>query len=123
MTVSGSQVPMTVVTDSKDGHDRLTSDAGTGSTAQKSINQELGSIREILNRPRTSLRWTDGSNMIVDCLTKDMPADHLLETLARGSWSIELKEELVASSRRVARRQWEAKMKTIQEEKLAKSSE
>ena len=75
--MSGWQIPMTVVTDSKDGHDRLNSDAGVGSAAQKSINLELGSIREILDRPKTVVRWTDGTNMISDALTKDMCADHL----------------------------------------------
>ena len=40
MKMSGWQVPLTLVTDSKDGHDRLNSDAGVGSAAQKSINLE-----------------------------------------------------------------------------------
>eukprot|EP00959_Pyramimonas_sp_CCMP1952_P437075 9151289-Pyramimonas_sp.AAC.1 len=81
LKLSGWQVPMTVVTDSKDGHDRLNSDAGAGSSAQKSVNLELASIREI---SQTMVRWTDGSNMLSDVLTKDTPADHLRETLERG---------------------------------------
>ena len=91
-------------------HDRLTSDAGVGSATQKSINLELASIREILDRPNTSVRWTDGANMLSDVLTKDMPADHLRETLSRGTWAIEFVEEYVKTSRRVARQQWEKKM-------------
>ena len=85
MRLSGWQVPLTVVTDSKDGHDRLTSDAGVGSTAQKSINLELASIREVLDRPNTQARWTDGTNMLSDTLTKAMPSDHLREALERGT--------------------------------------
>ena len=104
---------MTVVTDSKDGHDRLNSDAGVGSSAQKSVNLELASIREILDRPQTMVRWTDGTNMLSDVLTKDMPADHLRETLARGTWSIEFREEMVKTARRVARERWEARMKEL----------
>ena len=73
MRLSGWQVPFTVVTDSKDGHDRLTSDAGVGSTAQKSINLALASIREVLDRPNTQVRWTDGTNMLSDTLTAERP--------------------------------------------------
>ena len=113
MKLSGWQVPMTVVTDSKDGHDRLNSDAGVGSSAQKSVNLELASIREILDRPQTMVRWTDGTNMLSDVLTKDMPADHLRETLERGTWSIEFQEAMVKTARRVAREQWVKKMKEL----------
>ena len=113
LRLSGWQVPMVLVTDSRDGHDRLTSDAGVGSASQKSINLELASIREVLDKPRTQVRWTDGTNMISDCLTKDMPADHLRETLQRGTWSIEFREELVRTPRRVAREKWEARMKEL----------
>eukprot|EP00959_Pyramimonas_sp_CCMP1952_P421546 8831190-Pyramimonas_sp.AAC.1 len=66
MKLSGLQVPMTVATDSKGGHDRLNSDAGAGSSAQKSVNLELASNREILDRPQTMARWKDGSNMFVE---------------------------------------------------------
>eukprot|EP00959_Pyramimonas_sp_CCMP1952_P366767 7681508-Pyramimonas_sp.AAC.1 len=98
MKLSGWQVPKTVVTDSKDGHDRLNSDAGVGSSAQKSVNLELASIREILGRPQTMARWTDGMNMLSDVLTKDMPADHLREALEGGTWSIELREDMVKTA-------------------------
>ena len=85
------------------------------SSAQKSINLELSSIREALDRPNTAVRWTDGSNMLSDVLTKDMPADHLREALHRGTWSIEYREEFVKTARRVARQQWERKMKELAE--------
>ena len=113
MKLSGWQIPLTAVTDSKDGHDRLNSDAGVGSSAQKSVNLELASIREILDRPQTRVRWTDGTNMLSDGLTKDMPADHLREALARGTWSIEFREEMVKTARRVARERWEARMREL----------
>ena len=109
MRHSGWQVPLTVVTDSKDGPDRLTSDAGIGSAAQKSITLELASIREVLDRPHTTVRWTDGTNMLSDTLTKAMPSDHLKETLERGTWSIEFNDAFVKTARRVARQRWEEK--------------
>eukprot|EP00959_Pyramimonas_sp_CCMP1952_P238989 4994608-Pyramimonas_sp.AAC.1 len=63
--------------DSKDGHDRPHSDAGVGSSAQKSVKLELTNTKEILDRPQKMERWTDGTNMLIDVATKDMPADHL----------------------------------------------
>ena len=104
---------MTAVTDSKDGHDRLNSDAGVGSSTQKSVNLELASIREILDRPQTTVRWTDGTNMLSDVLTKDMPADNLREALVRGAWSIELRGEMAKTARRVARERWEARVREL----------
>eukprot|EP00959_Pyramimonas_sp_CCMP1952_P105305 2201258-Pyramimonas_sp.AAC.1 len=59
------------------------------------------------------VRWTDGSNMLSDVLTKDMPADHLREALERGTWSIEFREELVKTARRVVRERWESRMKEL----------
>ena len=59
MKVSGWRIPMTTVTDSKDGHDRLNSEEGVGSAAQKPVNLELGSIREILDRTNTTVHWTE----------------------------------------------------------------
>eukprot|EP00959_Pyramimonas_sp_CCMP1952_P412300 8639883-Pyramimonas_sp.AAC.1 len=58
-------------------------------------------------------RWTDGSNMLSDLLTKDMPADHLRETLERGTWSIEFREEMVKTARRVARERRESRMREL----------
>ena len=66
-----------------------------------------------MDRPQTVVRWTDGTNMLSDVLTKDMPADHLREALTRGTWSIELREEMVKTARRVARERWEARMKEL----------
>eukprot|EP00959_Pyramimonas_sp_CCMP1952_P280595 5865314-Pyramimonas_sp.AAC.1 len=51
--------------------------------------------------------------MLSDAMTKDMPADHLRETLARGTWSIEFREEMANTARRVARERWAAKMKEL----------
>eukprot|EP00959_Pyramimonas_sp_CCMP1952_P067794 1414835-Pyramimonas_sp.AAC.1 len=59
------------------------------------------------------VRWTDGANMLSDVVTKDMPADHLRETLERGTWSIEFREEMVKTARRVARERWTAKMREL----------
>ena len=67
----------------------------------------------MLDKPRTQVRCTDGPNMITDCLTKDMPADHLRETLQRGTWIIEFRAELARTPRRVARERWEARMKEL----------
>eukprot|EP00959_Pyramimonas_sp_CCMP1952_P008043 168334-Pyramimonas_sp.AAC.1 len=85
---------MTVVTDSKDGHDRLDLDAGVGNSARKSVNLELAIIRAIQDWPQTMVRWTDGSNMLGDALTKEMPADYLWEAPERGTWSIEFRAEM-----------------------------
>ena len=51
--------------------------------------------------------------MLSDVLTKDMPADHLREALARGTWRIESREEMVKTARRVARERWEARMRDL----------
>eukprot|EP00959_Pyramimonas_sp_CCMP1952_P247852 5181154-Pyramimonas_sp.AAC.1 len=59
------------------------------------------------------VRWTDGSNMSSDVLTKDMLADHLREALERGTWSIEFREEMVKTARRVARERWEFRVKKL----------
>lgn len=87
---------------SKDAYDR----ARFGNSTQKSVNLELASIREITMRPNTQVRWTDGENMISDVLTKDIPSDHLKETLMRGTWAIEYQPEFVKAARRVARESW-----------------
>eukprot|EP00959_Pyramimonas_sp_CCMP1952_P099060 2070612-Pyramimonas_sp.AAC.1 len=42
-----------------------------------------------------------------------MPADHLRETLERGTCSIEFHEDMMKSSRCVARERWVAKMKEL----------
>ena len=54
--------------------------------------------------------------MLSDVLTKDMPADHLREALERGTWSIEFREEMVKTARRVARERWEARMRELSAE-------
>ena len=51
--------------------------------------------------------------MLSDVLTKDMPADHLREAPARGTWIIELREEMAKTARRVARERWGACMREL----------
>ena len=84
---------------------RSTSDAGAVSETRESRCLEFRSIREILDRPRTQARWADGSNMIPGRPTKNVPADHLRETLERGTQWIELGEERARTARRVVQAQ------------------
>ena len=64
------QIQIAVVTDSQDGRDRLTRDTAAGSATHNSIHLQLSSIRDILVRPQPHFRWTDGTDMISDCLAK-----------------------------------------------------
>ena len=115
LLISGWQDPLSVVTDSRDAYDRLQSDAGQGTVTQKNINLALGTIKEMLQKPKTVVRWTDGTNMLSGILTKAVEHSLLREALSSGKWSIEFRQELVTQARVSSRRVWEQRMKAIAE--------
>ena len=82
-----NSVPLTVVVDAKDVHDKGNSDTSSFGS-QKSLAFTVAWLRSVLKRPNTSLRWTSTSNMFCDAGTKYMDVTHLRETLRRGTWSI-----------------------------------
>ena len=80
-------VPMVVVVDAKDVHDKSNSDTPSYG-AQKSLAFTVAWMRSELRRPNTSLRWTSTENMWCDGGTKMMDLTHMRKILAEGRWSI-----------------------------------
>ncbi|CAK9100240.1 unnamed protein product [Durusdinium trenchii] len=86
-------VPLSVVVDAKDVHDKCNSDSTCG--AQKSLAFAVAWMRSVLRRPRTSLRWTATENMIVDGGTKFMDMHHMRTILNRGRWSVKFNVDFI----------------------------
>ncbi|CAE7402794.1 dnaJ, partial [Symbiodinium sp. KB8] len=82
-----NSVPLTVVVDAKDVHDKGNSDTSSFGS-QKSLAFTVAWLRAVLRRPNTRLRWTSTANMFVDAGTKDMDLTHLRSILDAGKWSV-----------------------------------
>ena len=80
-------IPMVVVVDAKDVHDKSNSDTPSYG-AQKSLAFTVAWMRAELRRPNTSLRWTSTENMWCDGGTKLMDLTHMRKILAEGRWSV-----------------------------------
>ena len=74
------KVPLTVVVDAKDVHDKGNSDTSSYGT-QKSLAFTVAWLKASLRRANTSLRWTATENMFADGGTKEMDLTHLRDTL------------------------------------------
>lgn len=79
------QIGLTIVTDAKDVYDKTTSDTPSYGS-QKSLAFSVSWLRNVLRQPGVSIRWTATSNMIVDCMTKEMDGAHLRKILQDGKW-------------------------------------
>ena len=79
-------IGMVVVTDAKDTFDKTNSDTPSYGS-QKSLAFTIAWLRGMVAKPNVSLKWTATSNMFVDAGTKDMPQDHMRQTLQQGEWS------------------------------------
>ena len=66
---SMAAIPLTVVVDAKDVHDKGSSDTSSYGT-QKSLAFTVAWLRSVLRRPGTNLKWTATENMWVDGGTK-----------------------------------------------------
>ena len=82
-----NMIPMTVVVDAKDVHDKANSDTSSYGS-QKSLAFTVSWLRSVLRRPRTVLKWTSTSNMWCDANTKDMDLTHLRSILSSGRWCV-----------------------------------
>ncbi|CAE7237175.1 unnamed protein product [Symbiodinium microadriaticum] len=82
-----NSIPLTVVVDAKDVHDKANSDTSSFGS-QKSLAFTVAWLRSVLRRPNTTLRWTSTENMWVDAGTKHMDLGHLRSILREGRWSV-----------------------------------
>ena len=94
-----NSVALSVVTDAKDVYDKGSSDTPTYGS-QKALAFTVAWVRDVLRRPRTSLRWTSTENMFVDCGTKDMDQGHMQKILMAGKWSVKFRPDFVKQSSR-----------------------
>ena len=85
--IAMDSIPMVVVVDAKDVHDKSNSDTPSYG-AQKSLAFTVSWMRSELRRPNTSLRWTSTENMWCDGGTKLMDLSHMRRILDEGRWSI-----------------------------------
>ena len=77
------RVPLTVVVDAKDVHDK-----GRIMRSQKSQAFTVAWMRSALRRPGVCLRWTATENMFVDAGTKDMDLKHLRQVMTSSKWCV-----------------------------------
>ena len=96
------KVPLTLVVDAKDVHDKGNSDTASYGT-QKSLAFVVAWMRAVLRRPNTCLRWTATQNMWVDAGTKLMDLTHMRTTMRRGSWSITYSPDFVKQVQKATR--------------------
>ena len=87
-------IGLIVVTDAKDTYDKGNSDTPSYGS-QKSLAFTVAWLRGMIAKPNVALRWTATSNMFVDAGTKDMPQDHMRQTLDSGEWSFRYDEKYV----------------------------
>ena len=80
-----NSVPMHVVVDAKDVHDKANSDTSSFGS-QQSLAFTVAWLRAVLRRPNTRLKWTSPQNMFVDAGTKEMDLTHLRAILDAGEW-------------------------------------
>ena len=66
--VRGASLPLVVVVDAKDVHDKAKSDTSSFGS-QKSLAFTIAWLRSVLRRANTSVRWTATSNMFADAAT------------------------------------------------------
>eukprot|EP00439_Symbiodinium_sp_Y106_P030299 s2423_g3.t1 len=96
------KVPLTLVVDAKDVHDKGNSDTASYGT-QKSPAFVVAWMRAVLRRPNTCLRWTATQNMWVDAGAKLMDLTHMRTTMQRGSWSITYSPDFVKQVQKAKR--------------------
>lgn len=102
---SGSKVPPVVVKASTDSYDRLTSDAGVGSSTHKSMKLVSVGITHVLTRPNTGALGgrRKHDQRYPDEIQAERTSDHMKETPMMGSRSVEFQVEFVKTAHRVAR--------------------
>ena len=82
-----NSVPLMVVVDAKDVHDKGSSDTSSFGS-QKSLVFSVAWIRAQLRRPNTCLKSTATENMFADAGTKHMDLSHLRSILKSNQWSV-----------------------------------
>ena len=97
------KVPLTVVVDAKDVHDKGSSDTSSYGT-QKSLAFTVAWLRASLRRANTSLRWTATENMFADGGTKEMDLTHLRGILHKAEWSVTYSPKFVKQVQKAARK-------------------
>ena len=100
---SMASIPLTVVVDAKDVHDKGNSDTSSYGT-QKSLAFTVAWLRSVLRRPGMSLKWTATENMWVDGGTKDMDLTHMRNTMKSGEWCVKYSPEFVKQVSKGAKR-------------------
>ena len=98
-----SSVPLTVVVDAKDMHDKGNRDTSSYRT-QKSLAFTVAWLRSVLRRPYTAWKWTATENMWVDGGTKDMDLTHMRTTMKQGEWCVTYSPEFVKQVSKGAKR-------------------
>ena len=91
---SMASIPLTVVVDAKDVHDKGNSDTSSYGT-QKSLAFTVAWLRTVLRRPGTALKWTATENMWADGGTKDMDLTHMRQTMKKGEWCVRYSPDFV----------------------------